>query len=320
MAHRRRIFIESWDIAYGSPYQVSDEDSTEEAAVLEEDGDQLPFHQTGQGHQTGDHLAFVDGIRRGEAWLYQEDPLTGLTCRGLAGACAFGSAVLSINTDRMEFADCQVQRHVILGSGATGDALRTKGGWTWEPSSTADTEPDAPLKTLQRIMREAEATLAEDLAERGFLTVVDGTLHLVRSRNLSVLGYVKTHHRKLLTSEQHRRIPELGLGERTSLFQLKGDRYSAYLRIAETNPFVSPWSGVVRLEVSQSLGLESARKLIDRGGGLIPQFAGIPHRDPRAPQNLQPIRQLERHLRHLLGDSGQATRAVREAVADLENV
>ena len=52
-------------------------------------------------------------------------------------------------------------------------------------------------------------------------------------------------------------------------------------------------------------------------GWSVPRFAGVPHRDPRAPQNLQPIGALETHLRHLLGHPGLATRAVREAVAAL---
>ena len=41
------------------------------------------------------------------------------------------------------------------------------------------------------------------------------------------------------------------------------------------------------------------------------------HRDPRAPQNLQPVGALESRLRHLLGDPGLAYRAVRESVSDL---
>ncbi len=41
--------------------------------------------------------------------------------------------------------------------------------------------------------------------------------------------------------------------------------------------------------------------------GLLPRFAGVRHRDPRAPQNLQPVGALEKHLRHLLGPADYAT-------------
>jgi hypothetical protein len=125
---------------------------------------------------------------------------------------------------------------------------------------------------------------------------------------------VKTHHRALLPAELHARVPALGAGERTSLFAVGADRYSCYLRLAAPGGRTSgPWSGIVRLEVPQSAGLERAREVVHRMAGLLPRFAGVAHRDPRAPQNLQPVGALERHLRHLLGDPGLAARAVREA-------
>jgi hypothetical protein len=49
----------------------------------------------------------------------------------------------------------------------------------------------------------------------------------------------------------------------------------------------------------------------------LPRYAGLGHIDPRAPQNLQPVAALERHLRHGLGDIALAVRATREAVAVL---
>src|SRR5207245_11184640 len=98
--------------------------------------------------------------------------------------------------------------------------------------SVAEPSPDAPLKDLETRMRQEEGRLAEVLCAEGYLTVVDGPLNFVRSRDLPVVGYVKTHYRALLDPEHHRRIPELGPGERTSLFRLGDDRYSAYLPLA----------------------------------------------------------------------------------------
>jgi hypothetical protein len=76
-----------------------------------------------------------------------------------------------------------------------------------------------------------------------------------------------------------------------------------------------PWAGIVRLEIPQSAGLAPSIELASEVGSLIPSFAGVPHRDPRAPQNLQPIGALESHLRHLLGDARLAFRAVRDAAS-----
>ena len=48
-------------------------------------------------------------------------------------------------------------------------------------------------------MRDAEADIAEALASEGWLTVLDGPLHGIRHRRgLPVIGYVKTHHRRML--------------------------------------------------------------------------------------------------------------------------
>ena len=146
---------------------------------------------------------------------------------------------------------------------------------------------------------------------------MDGPLSYVRSRDLPVVGYVKTHSRALLDLESHARVPRLTAGQRTSVFALGADRYSAYLRLAPVSATSGPWTGIVRIEIPQSAGLDAAIEVADAVAATIPRYAGIAHRDPRAPQNLQPVGALEKHLRHLLGDSGLARRAVRESVASL---
>ena len=53
-----------------------------------------------------------------------------------------------------------------------------------------------PRQQLQRLMRDAEADIAEALSNEGWLTVLDGPLHGIRHRRgLAIIGYVKTHHR-----------------------------------------------------------------------------------------------------------------------------
>jgi hypothetical protein len=84
-----------------------------------------------------------------------------------------------------------------------------------------------------------------------------------------------------------------------------------------TGGISGPWAGIVRLEVPQSAGLTAATKVVGEAAAVLPRYAGVAHRDPRAPQNLQPVGALEARLRHLLGDPGLAYRAVREAVGRL---
>jgi hypothetical protein len=306
------VFVEDWSANYGSAYLVTQDDTGSATAELIEDGPNFLAHP-GVPPANGDGaLAFVDGVRRGEASLWQEDG-TGTSGRGVAGGHACG-AVIADSTSAT-FGESRVERVIIWGSGLTGTLPAIRGGWSWTVASIADNHPDAPVKELQVRMRQEEGRLAEDLCAAGYLTVVDGPLNFVRSRDLPVVGYVKTHHRALLDPEHHRLIPTLGPGQRSSLFRLGQDRYSAYLRLAPVAATSSPWTGIVRIEVPQSAGLAATISTADRVAGIIPRYAGVAHRDPRAPQNLQPIGALERYLRHRLGSAALAMRAVREAVA-----
>jgi len=307
-----QIYVEEWAAAYGSPYLVAASDEGAQAVALVEDGERLLLHQ-GRGELAPQEtLAFVDGVRRGEASLARMGA-DGALVRGVAGAHACG-AVLCRAGGRAEVARTRVRRLAIWGGGDPVPLPEARGGWRWEAHAISSLSPGAPALELQIRMRQAEGRLAEELAADGALVVIDGALNFVRSRDLPVVGYVKTHHRALLPPPQHARVPALRAGERTSLFALGDDRYSAYVRLTQPGPGANPWAGIVRLEVPQSPGIDAARAVVDRLTALLPRFAGVAHRDPRAPQNLQPIGGLEAHLRHLLGDPGLAARAVREAV------
>jgi hypothetical protein len=167
-------------------------------------------------------------------------------------------------------------------------------------------------------MRAAEQDLAREYFEDGYLTVLDGPLSRLRSLDgVHVVGYVKTHRTMHLSVDAHRRVPSLGAGQRTSLFRIGDERLSCYLRLAERGPTMPPWAGIVRLEMPASAGLGTAAAQADVLAVALLRFAGVAHRDPRAPQNLQPVGALEKHLRALLGPSGLATRAIRESVAYL---
>ena len=306
------VFVEDWGASYGSAYLVAQDDVGSASAELVEDGQDVLPHD-GVPPTAGDGaIAFVDGVRRGEASLWQEDD-AGRSGRGVAGGHACGAVIADRSS--VSFGECRIRRMVIWGSGMTGTLPDIRGGWTWMGASVADGHPDAPLKELQTRMRQEEGRLAEELCAAGFLTVIDGPLTFVRSRDLPVVGFVKTHHRALLGPEQHRKIPKLGPGQRSSLFRLGQDRYSAYLRLASVSATASPWSGIVRIEIPQSTGLGAAISTADRIAGVILCYAGVAHRDPRAPQNLQPVGALEKYLRHQLGSAALAVRAVREAVA-----
>jgi hypothetical protein len=307
------VFFEDWSVSYGSPYLIEPEETEDEAELIE-DGGKLRFHQGRDFGQPLPPLAFVDGVRRGEASLYKHDPATGEIIHGVAGAHACG-AVIRNGAERLEFQRTRVTRLAIWGAGQKPDLPPTEHGFRWESDTVEATSPKALLDRLQARMRSSEATLAESLGKEGYLTVIDGPLPYGRVIDVPILGYVKTHHKAQLAPRHHKRVPELLPGERTSLFVRKEHCYSAYLRLAPRGSFSGPWAGIVRIEIPIGAGREAAAREADRAAFFLPRFAGIAHKDPRAPQNLQPIGALESHLRRLLGDSRLAGRAVREAVA-----
>jgi len=311
-----QIYVEEWAASYGSPLLFPGDDDTV-VAVMVEDGDDCRPHP-GRAEDKPGGVAFVDGVRRAEASLYQQHATTGAMIHGIAAAHASG-AVVCLPGATPEYRDVTVTRMVVWGGGLTGVLPAVPGGWTWSTFSVDASEVDAPLKDLQRRMRKAEAELAERQMGQGFLTVVDGPLSYLRNLDVPVIGYVKTHYRRLLSPQHHVLVPTLGPGERSSLFRLGEDRYSCYLRLLSVPPGANPWHAIVRLELPQSVGLAAAIRVADRAAAMLPRFAGIAHCDPRAPQNLQPVGALEDHLRHRLAPAALAYRAVRDAAALLRH-
>jgi hypothetical protein len=305
------VYVEDWGMSYGSPYLVKPDDSGSAAVELVEDGSELRAHDP-ISSGVSDSFAFVDGVRRGEAALYHTGG-DGNIVRGVAGALGCGS-VIARSGCRLEFFETRLRRYVIWNSGHNGELPDVRGGWRWASASVASDAPEAPLNELQARMRQEEGRLAEDVCKSGHFVVVDGPLNFALRRDLDIVGYIKTHHRALLPPDQHREVAKLRAGQRTSLFRLGDDRYSAYLRLVDTRASSGPWSGIVRLEFPSSRGLASAQEAANKLASVLPRFAGVPHRDARAPQNLQPIGALEIHLRHLLGNAGLAERAVRESI------
>ena len=307
------MFVEGWGQSYGSPYLVKNDDTGASGVELVEDG-ALATHAAPVSSEPRS-LVFVDGVRRGEASLYQVTA-EGSVARGVAGAHACG-AVFVEPDGPATFADSRLSRMVIWGSGQTGTLPAAVGGWAWETRTVASDDPAAPLAELQQRMRNAEGTLAASLCRTGRLVAADGPLDFSLRRDREIVGYVKTHRRALLDPASHATVPRLRASERTSVFCIGDERYSCYARLADAPPQHGPWSGIVRFEFPASAGLDSAVRAFDELTERLPRFAGVPHRDPRAPQNLQPIGALEWHLRHLVGPAGLAERAVRDAIHSL---
>jgi hypothetical protein len=302
-----RMYTEDWDPAYGNSASFEMEVSAD-ATRAEHSGDHV------RGHTSASiPLAFVDGRRRAELSLWAEESATGTRGPGLAGCAAVGAVTVHPNTSA-SYAGIRVDRVAIWGGGRTGD-LRSRSGYRWSAVSTEAETPDQLLAALQERMRRLEGRLAIDCVEAGWNVVLDGPLNRISGLHAGfVVGYVKSHHRRILPPDDHARIPRLEVGERTPLYTTSTDRYTCYIRVGNPGPVGSPWTGIARLEFAAEPGLDEVAARASAIAAALPRFAGAAHRDPRAPVNLTPVKNLETHLSRCMGRVEMATRAAREAV------
>lgn len=301
-------FTESFGSGYGTASGLLDE-PPEGVEPVEDFEDN--FTPDPPNRQTP--LAFVDGTRRVEQnfWATHRD---GRRNPGLAGAYAVGATTAQPGHS-MAFQGVRLGRILVWGGGLTTDLVgRTL---KWEAVPLATTDPDLLLPTLQNAMRSAEGELALELAEAGWNVLLDGPLNRIRSLNRLVTGYVKTHHRRMLPIEHHERIPKLSTGQRTALWSAGKDRYTCYIRVGQPGPLADPLAGVARLDFPASGGLENVRARADLLTSLLPRYSSAHHADPRAPVNLAPVANLERHLASTIGSSAAARREAVDALLQL---
>lgn len=305
------MFVEP-DPRYRDPYEIEDDTEFAGDCTLVEDDDGLIAHPVDPSAPDAP-LYFVDGVRRSDFRVH-DFMSDGTVVRGLGGSYGVGAVRCSPGL-RSAFAR-EIIRRVLLWTHGHAEALPPTSGWAWEVEALTTEDPDHLLPALQRRMRDTEADLANELAAEGDLVVRDGPLNRFYGMNAEVAGLVKSHHQAYLPAEIHRQVPNvLGApGQRTSLFRLRDEVWGCYLRLP-TSGRVSPWTGIVRVDVPSAGGLAQAKAVADRVCGLLPRFAGVRHIDPRAPANLQPIAALETRLRHLLGDPAGAVRAGGDAAA-----
>lgn len=257
----------------------------------------------------GGELAFIDGAQQVEAWLTitaGDDPEA---LPGAAFAAAAG-AVLTAPGRRAEVVGLRVRRALVT----VGDrrlSLPPVGGFAWESRAGAASEATGIARRVGEFRQQMELALAEQLAGPERLVVIDGRLSFVRDVGGPVVGAIKSHHRMYLPPAEARVVVALRVGERTPLFAIGEDRLSWYQRLPGVGS--AGWAGILRGEAPRSLGTAEAARLADRAAAELPRFAGRPHRDPRAPQNLSPIAGLEWRLRHRMGDRRLALRAVRRS-------
>lgn len=318
------VRIDPWAVEYGSETPTEfqpevEEDSQVDVCVERDPTDWAPITPPTVTHGQ-QPLSFVDGVRRMEARLVVTRE--GRTIHGALGA--YGVGVVECRDGKASFAEERRGRVAIFGAGEIPPLpLELAPGVVYAPRSVPEEDADAPLRGLHEEMRAEERQLAKDHAAADRIVLADGPLPLGETTRGHVIGFVKRLFKLYLPNEQTPVLRALPLGARTPVFLIVGSarfsRYSWFLRIGPRLPIESDFTGLVRLEVSDTVGRDEAMRLADLTSAVLPRFVPSRTRDPRAPQNLVPIGALEQHLRRGLGDARLihrrlATRLAQESV------
>jgi hypothetical protein len=314
------VQLDPWQVDYGSelPLDDAEEQAPDETVVLDievapENWQPILPREAPAPAQ----LIFVDGARRIEARLIvrRRERL----CHGAFGSHAVGA--VKVVDSRAVCETPRVGRIIVIGSGeSVGVPVPVKTDLLYDPLSTSDTHPDAPLRALQENMRREEERLGRDLAAtNGAFVIADGPLTFEEASRAAVLGYIKRIFRLYLPRERLNLLARLNAGERTPLFALRSSRrfarFSWFLRLAQPELADSELAGIARLEVSDAVGVETARRLANASAVILPRFVPGRWRDPRSPQNLLPIGALEASLRRHMGDGRLIRRHIETLIA-----
>jgi hypothetical protein len=305
---RLRVRLDPWQPEFGPEFGGIEEQMPEAPDSLdleiERPADSWSAVEPGIRLEPREPVWFIDGVRRVEARVTAK--LDQQYFYGAFGAYAVGA--VQLNSQDALFERSLTGRVLALSSSEQPQGeIRVARALAYLPVRVSDAEPDAPIRAIHGEMRIAEEALAREFAgEPGRLVVVDGPLTFEEHQRGSAVGYIKRIIKTYLPPAHLALLSALRPGQRTPMFALRGSRrfsrISWFLRLSTPRKGDGDFSGIVRLEVAESVGLEAALRLAATCGALLPELKARRGLDQRAPQNLLPISALERFLRRKLGD------------------
>ena len=332
-----KLRLDPWATEYDTAFHVEETEEVSRASIkthLE-----LETWQTINPREETlefDSLIFIDGSRRTEARVLLEDDLKQVAF-GAVGTFGIGAVNCCPKHSReARFIDLDVEasftsinRICTLSGGhdapsfdIVSDLSQKLGSLHYVVESTPEKDADAVLRRLQFKMLEAERLLASKLTSvfPDALVISDGPRPKM-GLNPNVVGYLKTMHVLALGEEELKVVRDLDEGQRSPLYLVENNDKSQqlfefFLRLRDPRPWLYSFAGMVRLQISAGSKpeerLEDAIRLANWLSILLPRFATKQHQDPRAPQQLLPVRALEAELRRKMGHSQIVRRRLTE--------
>ncbi|MGH8926858.1 MAG: hypothetical protein ACRDWH_00785 [Acidimicrobiia bacterium] len=298
-----RFTVQPWSPEYGTPGGREELDAP--AANVDIEVDASRWAPIAAAVDPAPEVLFVDGVRRIDAnlWIEEEDgsPVLALAASYGAGAVLCNHAARVVGEE--------IRRGVFTSASGASDIVAR--GAHYQVRHTSGIVAEDLWLGLQQRMGELEGLVAGEHSQVP-LIVVDGPLSH-RQHVPGAVGYIKTQHVQYLPPNLRPILGRLGPGDRTPLFltTTSWSRFSWYLKLPLKA--AGPMDGIVRAEITADHELAAARRIADLAGATLCRYASVAHKDPRAPQNLYPVGQLERRLHHLLGDRDLLYRSLRTA-------
>lgn len=278
-------------------------------------------------------LVFLDGSRRIDARVLLEDERAEVAFGALG---CYGVGAVRVADGRAEYLDCwEIQPLCALSGGSRHPdfaleprGARERGGMRFRVVASGERDVDAVVRELQKEMLAAEGRLAARLRDRhpDALVICDGPRPLLGD-DARVLGYVKTIHDVKVPEAQLQMVRTLEAGERSPLYLVETDRaerqyFEWFLRLRDPRPWLYSLAGMVRLQAyagaDPAATVAAARALADWSCAWLPRFATRAHQDPRAPQQLLPIRALEAELGRRMGSSPLLRRRITRFLSEFD--
>lgn len=269
-----------------------------------------------------DDLLFLDGSRRIEARVLLEDDDSQVAFGALG---TFGVGVVSCCSQGLRparFERCEewwrIERICALSAGQTLESFGVErvldsqlGTLLYRVCATDERDVDAVVRHLQSEMRDAERFLASKLTSAlpDALLICDGPRPFLGDEP-NVVGYVKTIHDPKVGTRELEVVRTLSQGERSPLYMVGNERgerqyFEWFFRLRDPNPWLYSLAGMVRLQAyagpRPEATLSRVQHLADWLCHALPRFASRQHQDPRAPQQLLPVRALESELARRMG-------------------
>jgi hypothetical protein len=332
-----KLRLDPWASDYGTTLQAEEVNSSvAERVSLDVERDVGEWRPITPRHSMDDwpHVIFVDGCRRIDARVFLEDHRRQLAF-GLLGSCAVG-AVSSQSNSGVRVAEFlnlwDIDQVCILSGGhqiadftLNRELASQLGVVRFRIVTTEARELDAVEGKLQSEMLAKERQLAARLIDRfpEALIVCDGPRPLLGSEG-NVVGYVKTIRDQKIPPEQIEQVRLLEAGQRSPLYLVhtkdpRHQYYEWFLRLRDPRPWLHSFAGLVRLQALAgpvpASRLTEVVQLADWSCMKLPLFSSRQHQDPRAPQQLLPIRALETELRRRMGHSRLLRRRITSYLA-----